>query len=209
MKKFLALSAALVLLTSSSAFAVISGSAHDFVNGPGVKFGTDICAPCHTPHNSYAPAAGGPLWAHTASTATWTQYSSTNSATYNMTNNAIDSISLACLSCHDGTVALDSYIGAGTAAAGSLPAGSSNLGTDLSNDHPVSFTYLDTADAQGGLYTLAQAKTNIAGALVFYGAGADQVECATCHDVHNAVGITGLLRSTNAASALCLACHNK
>ncbi len=207
MKKFIVLTIAMLTLTTSSAFAVISGSAHDFVNGPGVTFGTDICAPCHTPHNSYASSAGGPLWSHTASTAAWTQYSATNSATYNMVNNTIDSISLACLSCHDGTVALDSYIG-GTSGAGLLPAGSSNLTADLSNDHPISFTYDSTLDAQSGLYTLAQAKSNNA-LLVFYGTTADQMECATCHDVHNGANISKLLRYSNGASAMCLDCHNK
>ena len=56
MKKVIVLTIALVLM-STSAFAVISGSMHDFVNGPGVTFGTDICAPCHTPHNAVGSQA--------------------------------------------------------------------------------------------------------------------------------------------------------
>jgi len=36
-----------------------------------------------------------------------------------------------------------------------------------------------------------------------------QVQCASCHDVHNGSGVEKLLRKTNVASALCLTCHNK
>jgi predicted CXXCH cytochrome family protein len=35
------------------------------------------------------------------------------------------------------------------------------------------------------------------------------VECASCHDVHDQTGLTALLTVTNDASALCLSCHIK
>ncbi|MBE0502343.1 MAG: cytochrome C [Desulfuromonadales bacterium] len=203
MKKFLVLTIALVLM-STSAFAALSGSSHDFTTGA-INFDTEICAPCHTPHNSYAPSAGGPLWAHTPSADTFTEYTS---ATFQGGTIAISGISLACLSCHDGTVALDSYIG-GAGTAGTLAAGLTNLTQDLTNDHPVSFNYDTSATADAGIHDRATALTNSGSLLVFYGTNSDQMECATCHDVHNAATVPGLLRYSNAASAMCLDCHNK
>jgi len=38
---------------------------------------------------------------------------------------------------------------------------------------------------------------------------ANQVQCASCHDVHNAANLNFLLVKDNANSALCLTCHNK
>ena len=38
---------------------------------------------------------------------------------------------------------------------------------------------------------------------------ADQLECASCHDVHNSYGQPKLLVKSNAGSALCLTCHIK
>jgi predicted CXXCH cytochrome family protein len=39
----------------------------------------------------------------------------------------------------------------------------------------------------------------------------DQVECASCHDVHNTFTATTdkLVKITRAGSAICLACHIK
>ncbi|MCP4668022.1 MAG: cytochrome c3 family protein, partial [Deltaproteobacteria bacterium] len=37
----------------------------------------------------------------------------------------------------------------------------------------------------------------------------DKIECASCHDVHNAYDNDHLLNVDNNASALCLACHDK
>ena len=81
------------------------------------------------------------------------------------------------------------------------------LGTDLSNDHPISFTYdglLATADG-GGLVTPASTSLVVTGVPLF---GA-KMECASCHDVHNTLGIAKLLRVSTVGSALCLKCHSK
>jgi len=211
MKKFIVLTAALVLV-SSSAFAALSLSAHDFSAS---GWTTQICAPCHTPHN--AGSGAGPLWSHvSANGASFTMYNSTFSATMDMTVAAApQGISLACLSCHDGATDMSDFIG-GPASGNPMganpnPFGNTNLGTDLTNDHPISITYDDTLDAASGFHTLAQAKLN-GPALVFYGAAQDQVECATCHDVHNGTAAAAngsMLRESIAASGICLDCHNK
>ena len=205
MKKLIVLTIALVFV-STSAFAVISNSLHDFTSQ---TWTNDICAPCHTPHNAVTGAA--PLWSHVEATAaSFTLYSSTNSATYDMTNNALDGISLACLSCHDGATNMDDFIGTASATPSAvLGSGATLIGTDLTNDHPISFTYSAAGDSQSGLHPIATVATNSSSLLVFYGSGSDQVECATCHDVHNTAGVAKLLRYSNAGSAMCLDCHNK
>ncbi len=124
--------------------------------------GTDeICVFCHTPHATNT-AANAPLWNKALPNASnYKVYSSgTMQGTASLTSG---SMSLACLSCHDGTQAMDNMINAPggngyNAAGASLPGTWSNLtdtsngimqagagivmlGTDLSNDHPVGIPY--------------------------------------------------------------------
>lgn len=190
---------AVLLFPTQPVFAQITGTAHDFKTqtwNPGGQ----ICIVCHTPHNALSTLV--PLWNHaTTATAAFTLYTST-------TLNAADvgqpaGATKACLSCHDGTVALANFGGAtgGT----TFVTGSANLGTNLSNDHPVSFTYDGPlASADGGLVAPASASLVVAG-IPLYGA---KVECASCHNVHSNVNAP-FLRASNAASALCLKCHIK
>jgi len=186
---------------AGTATGQISGSGHDFSLETWNTSG-EICIACHTPHNALSTT---PLWNHTISTATFTLYSST---TMNATLAQPSGTSLLCLSCHDGTVALDSYGGA---------TGSTSLGTgdaafldnDLSNDHPVSFTYDATlATADGELHDPSTA-TGVGGTIAATMLFSDKMECASCHDVHNGANLAGLLVKSNAASALCLTCHDK
>lgn len=193
---------AMVLALAAQAGAQISGSAHDFSDANGWQSGvTEICVFCHTPHN--ASTTVEPLWNHALSAATYTTYAS---STLDATVGTPSGASSLCLSCHDGTVAVDSYGGVtGTNFMGTVNA-AANFGTDLSNDHPISFTYntaLVTAD--GGLND----PTTSPVADLLYGAGSDQVECASCHDVHNGLGQPNLLVMSNVGSALCLTCHSK
>ena len=72
---------------------------------------------------------------------------------------------------------------------------------DLSNDHPVSFSWVDIP---GELNTMASVK---ASPLKLYGPN-NRLECATCHDVHDDT-IPPFLRMSNDNSAMCLTCHIK
>jgi predicted CXXCH cytochrome family protein len=175
-------------------FAQITGTKHDFKAQ--AWSGGEICKACHTPHNAKA-VTGAVLWNHRVSVATYTTYTS---STMNATMGQPDGTSKLCLSCHDGTVALEDF---GSVTTGTIKiTGTALVGTDLSNDHPVSFTYdaaLVTADK--GLKAVTD--PNVA-PLLFSG----KVECASCHDVHG-TGIAKLLRVSNAGSALCLTCHIK
>lgn len=85
--------------------------------------------------------------------------------------------------------------------------GKSNLGTDLRNDHPVSFTYDATlASADGHLVMPVSASWVDAGHKVpLFNS---KLECASCHDVHDDSN-SPFLRKNNVGSALCLSCHVK
>jgi len=201
MKKFIALTAALVVLGAGSAFALLSGSAHDFTASLGLA---EICQPCHTPHNADTTIADAPLWNHTVSTGAggWTPYA--GPGTLNATVGQPGSISILCLSCHDGTVAVDSFPGG----AGTTFISTGNLDTDLTNDHPIGFVYdAGLATDDGALVTPTSVSAVGVDALPLF---ATYMECASCHDVHNSgAGPTKLLHVSNAGSNLCLNCHIK
>ena len=161
--------------------------------------GTDeVCVFCHTPHaatNDQGHSA--PLWNRSLANGNYSLYQSTT----------IDAVlagpggsSKLCLSCHDGTIALGkiNVLGGiagpdvpvvGTATAGGRLAVNDtgftrNLGTDLGNDHPISFAYDDVlSDADGELAAPADLPV---GARAGHGVRleAGRVQCGTCHDPH-------------------------
>ena len=202
-----------------AAIGTIVGSKHDFsASGTSAFANLDgtvqICVYCHTPHNANA---GVPLWNHTLSTATYTMYSSPTLKAQMGT--APGGVSKLCLSCHDGTLAIDSFGGNTTALGIKLNANSPrNLGTNLSNDHPIGFPYDATlVAADPGLADPATATVAIGagntGTIAAKMLIAGQVECASCHDVHNSTSGTAqeafLLRVSSTGSAICLTCHKK
>ncbi|MEI6575401.1 MAG: cytochrome c3 family protein [Bacteroidota bacterium] len=185
----------------------IVGSKHDFTSASWNSSG-EICKVCHTPHAA-ALVANAPLWSHATSTATYTVYSSPtlNAGTPAGTIGQPSASSKLCLSCHDNTVAIGGTTFIGTVGS---PVGYSNLGIDLSNDHPISFTYdaaLVTLDP--GLKAVTSPSGIGAGTIASNMLLGGKVECASCHDVHNGAGIAHLLKKSNAGSALCLTCHSK
>jgi len=194
---------AAVTCFATVAFAAIAGSDHDFSNDG--WSGGEICVVCHTPHNADTSVSDAPLWNHTLTNSVFTLYSS---ATLDAAVGQPNGISKLCLSCHDGTVALDSF---GGNVGGTFMGANSdkNLGIDLSNDHPVSFDYnaalaaadgelLDPSATQSGLGSTIDAD------MLFSG----RMECASCHAVHDPTN-DPFLRKSNAGSALCLTCHDK
>ena len=180
-------------------FADITGSKHDF---SGRGWGTtEVCVFCHTPHNARVPQLA-PLWNHQSTTATYILYSS---PTMDQSPVQPRDGSRVCLSCHDGTIAIDSY---GVRAGSQFMTGSANFGTDLSNDHPVS-VYWNHQTTEG--------KVSCSNCHVFHGTLAynlpffnHYLECATCHEPHDRFPAhTKMLRKPLAGSALCLHCHGK
>ncbi len=166
---------------------------------------TEKCMFCHTPHD--APGVNGPLWNHDNSTiTTYNMYDSTFSSTIDMTVAAAPGpVSLACLSCHDGTIGIDQYAGNNTGSTKLMPT-VNQVGTvlatnnDLRTQHPIAVTYDDTIDT-----AFNPAVDGKVGTAVLF---ANKVECASCHNPHDNTAAP-YLRSTNAASALCTQCHIK
>ena len=163
-----------------------------------------ICIFCHTPHHATSLT---PLWSREPSGLTYTLYeSSTLSATLQQPRGA----SKLCLSCHDGTVGLgllsrtlnyDLDTGLGKMPTHADPRKNPNLGTDLSDDHPISFIY--TADPE-----LRDAST-----LQSAGIKLEQevfLECTACHNPHDNRNGNFLVVNVDAQhDALCTKCHNK
>ncbi len=195
---YAALAAAVLIGSATLSQAAITGSEHDF-SGSGWS-GGQICLPCHTPHNADTSVAQAPLWNHDASTATYTLYSS---PTLDATLKQPTGNSKLCLSCHDGTVAVDSFSGL----TGNIYIdGGALIGTNLQDHHPVSFTYnAALAVKDGELADPTTAVTSLGGTIdtdLLFNA---QVECASCHDVHDKAGNSDLLVISE--PALCRTCH--
>jgi predicted CXXCH cytochrome family protein len=192
----------------------IDSSAHDFSSATWKSDGSQICSPCHTPHASDTSVATAPLWNHELTTGfSYDMNDGGGTITERTLTAGFDDKTILCLSCHDGTVAIDSFGGAtGTSFMDDINSNrniaggtkTSTAGTDvldMSNDHPVGLgaVYPGTtpypATSPYPLFTV--------------GATTDTLGCVTCHEVHNDSGNPSLLRETIASSALCQGCHNK
>ena len=90
-----------------------------------------ICVFCHTPHGADISVSGAPLWNKNITTgATYIMYGTGNSATYDSGASQSTSpagVSLACLTCHDGTQAMDNMLNAGGAGGFSTGGGSNGI----------------------------------------------------------------------------------
>lgn len=176
------------------------------VSGPGAirsTSETQICIFCHAPHNS-TPSA--PLWNRRNPGSNYVPYTSSTAVAHPGQPNGA---SLACLSCHDGTIALGDLVSRSSpvpiaGGTSSMPPGPSNLGTDLSDDHPVSFSYTPTLPAQRGGELVDPSA--LVGKVRLDASG--RMQCTACHDPHdNSNG--QFLVMANTASALCTTCHLK
>jgi len=195
---------AILLLFSHLSYSQITGSAHDF-SGETWNTTGEICIVCHTPHNAMTGIADAPLWNHQLSTATFTLYST---GTLDATMGQPDGSSKLCLSCHDGTVALENFGGITTGT--TEITGDALIGTDLGNDHPVSFTYNTAlATADGELEDPSTGLSGLGGTIDDDMLISGKMQCSSCHDVHNTAGINYMLLKSNSACALCLTCHLK
>ena len=228
----------------------IANTRHNLSNtGPGTATAvteSQICVFCHTPHRA-AAKPGAPLWNRQDSGAAYTPY---NSDTINASDIAATpgGSSKLCLSCHDGTIAigqvnvLNSQTNVtinmtGTGPGGVIPSGQGDttgftrkLGEDLTNDHPISFTYNAALAAADGELRNPASETYIAnpapGSKPLVPLENDQVQCTSCHDPHiRDSDITknikflrlhrlqeGFPAGGNFDSAndiICLACHDK
>jgi predicted CXXCH cytochrome family protein len=157
---------------------------------------SQVCAFCHTPHNANP---GVPLWNHLMSGATYIQY---ESSTLQASPEQPAGKSRLCLACHDGTVALGALVnppgGRKIDLESTFLTGRASFGTDLSDDHPISFAY-DTA-------LQARNRRLIAPGRIDLPLEGEQLECTTCHDAHEKDTMP-FLRKTTVNGELCISCH--
>lgn len=231
----------IILCVVPIAWTMIEGTPHD-VNVMRQTTGLEPCAMCHTPHkqtdNIY------PLWNRTQASQTYTMYESPTFDMVGAPGWQPRTPSTLCLTCHNGVASqLINYPGPGSRQDTNydfvdndplLQSGQSNLGTDLRGEHPVSFDYDPTLDAQtdnNGFPASIPIQVGnttryfIPGQLgdntyPLYGNG-DDFECSTCHAVHHTVQYDGpmmdngissgtqvyFLRSDNSSSRMCTDCH--
>ncbi len=179
-----------------------------------------VCVFCHTPHG--ASTVDEPLWNRTNSTAG--AYGTYNSSSFDGAATIADifpgpNASMQCMSCHDGTVAVNSLInpsnefgtptmGSGTELdnLGMLTNSGSSLGATLTDDHPVNFNYWTAYVDEGGagvseLKIGDPAITNLL-------SGGTNVQCSSCHDVHDDT-FDAFLTIDPTSSQLCTTCHDK
>jgi predicted CXXCH cytochrome family protein len=186
---------------SVQAIGDINNTVHNLsVSGPGsIKSLTEtrICIFCHTPHNA-VPST--PLWNKELQARNYAVYASTTLTTPQPLPQPFGPTKL-CLSCHDGTIALGAVVGGGNLGIYSaIPSTSpSYFGLDLSNHHPVSFSYTASLPNEE---LVSPPPANLD-----FGGTDSEVHCNTCHDPHDDT-YGNFLVMDNTYSALCVACHS-
>jgi hypothetical protein len=258
--RFIALGCA-ALPVGAEIISDVANTKHNLsVSGPGDVVATSesqICVFCHTPHGATAEAA--PLWNRELSNQVYTVYTSSSLDAEQIQGQLRQpgGSSKLCLSCHDGTLALGTVnvIGGQTnvtinltgTEVGRMPSGQGietgftrnlggPLGNDLTNDHPISFTYDSTlATTDGELFDpVAQSHIAVRAPGIrppvplenLGGTETAQMQCASCHDPHIRDTDLGLnikfLRLNRfqkvgpaggqfdqAGDIVCLGCHDK
>ena len=222
MKRFPLMVVALIPMLWSTAQAQtnqISNTLHDFSSFSWSGF--EICKPCHVPHNAIAGSISPAIWNHTLSNATYKLANGVSGTGADV----LDSGSRLCLSCHDGTVALDNFGGSAMPQQlWSYIPSRYKKGPDLTPDHPVGKNAVLTDEIPG--FKPVNYATGKIGTLPLYdnghaprvvGPGDTRknlvVSCVSCHDAHGQ-GVDGpdspkLLRVSIKQSKLCFTCHDQ
>jgi len=147
------------LAAGSAAAGSIANTKHNLGStgtaGPNKASSTDtgeICIFCHTPHGGDT-GAPVPLWNKKLSTATYTTYDQLGTSTLDAAVGTVGSVSLACLTCHDGTQAIDNIINApGSGGYDASGGGAGGLGWTWTTDGTLDTTgtFTGTVDNVGG-----------------------------------------------------------
>jgi hypothetical protein len=178
-----------------------------------------LCNFCHIAHKTTAvtyPANVGPyLWNHTLSTVTtYGVYSSTTFNSYStdiadlgpLNTSTNITVSNLCLSCHDGTVAVDSWYEPVLSTSGTMFMPNTATLKDLTGTHPVNFTYNSALATAANL--LVPANSNSVDGKGEIPLFAGKMQCVTCHDPHN--GASHIFEQnfpTQTSGTFCTYCH--
>ncbi len=219
---------------SAAASAGVANTAHNMLSDPARATSPDnreVCAFCHFPQGS-AGSSQQPIWVPNGtgkSNGRFSTYPTLGITTpSDEPAGTVGSISLACLSCHDGAHATNVPIG--HRGEFSHPVGvpygrglySRDTGRGPSTDirflgpgdveadyerpeidiiNRVSVWWVDTGELgrQRSDMQLYSRRDTFSGTEIPY------VECSTCHDPHNDAAM--FLRTSNEGSRLCMSCH--
>jgi predicted CXXCH cytochrome family protein len=185
-----------VVLVSAVAWPqdVVTGSSQHDLNG-------QTCTACHVAQASPPEKRPGGncnktlMWDCDLLTRTFQTYdapvSRSNSTGPRPDETQVRMSSMLCASCHDGVSTLSM---SGTA---SFRPESSTKG--LQNEHPIDVPHDPVKDPSLAALAVVTHQVKLFGQT-------NQVQCATCHDVHSS-STPKLLRTPNTNSSLCLACH--
>jgi len=210
----LTLAAMFFVLQGGPAFATVAATKHNFsvFSSAAVKTVTTtrICVFCHAPHNANPSS---PIWNRADSGATYNIY---QSDTVVATMGQPTGSSKLCLSCHDGTIAIGSLLnltgvkgpatlpvtGPGVTAGKLTSASTAFIGTDLRDDHPLSFDYAlsypDNVEIKAPSAMPLEVKLD----------KNNMVQCTSCHDPHGTI-YPSFMVTTLENGVLCEACHDK
>jgi nitrate/TMAO reductase-like tetraheme cytochrome c subunit len=228
---------------AGTAGATLIGSGHDFSSSGGAgnysalgiatfTWGGETntyqnpCQVCHIPHKAAAYSAShAPLWNHniaTNATTRYTTYDQAGSASFNALGLGALTLgsSVACLSCHDGSIAVNqSYGKSSFNGNGGVGTNAPNFAietfggsTDLTHMHPIGVSYSSAKLADPDLNATPAVGSGTVLARMLKGPN-QTVECASCHDIHRTIGASAtvsheLIVDLNGGQ-LCLTCHNK
>jgi len=132
----------------------VNGSFHDMNSYAPTKGGVQekyerVCVFCHTPHNAVVNEPGNsanflPLWNHDLTQLTFTPYQWATPLNKTLTiTDPLTGPSRLCMSCHDGSIAVDEH-GPAMPNVGSIKLSGTRAignGGDLTTTHPIGFDY--------------------------------------------------------------------
>jgi len=197
------------------ASATVAATKHNFsvFSSAAVKTVTTtrICVFCHAPHNTNP---SGPMWNRADSGATYNIY---QSDTVVATMGQPTGSSKLCLSCHDGTIAIGSLLnlsggpanlpvtGPGVTSGKMTTASTAFVGTDLRDDHPISFDYALSSPANVEIKAAASLPAEVK---LEKSNKKSMVQCTSCHDPHGTIYPSFMVEPLE-NGVLCEACHDK
>lgn len=212
-----AVSLALVVVFSSGSGAGVATTKHNFGSMSPADIKTtstsEICVFCHAPHNTSPSIA---MWNRTVPGDIYNIYASQSIVA---AQGQPTGSSKLCLSCHDGTIAIGSLRNLpGSGIAGTLPipesadritaegkiapTSPSYIGTNLNDDHPISFSYSNSYPSNVEI----KASSSFPSGMKLDNLG--KLQCTTCHDPHGTSYPKFLVTPLDNAQ-LCTACHDQ